>query len=191
MKLLGVQTGRVAPLLATTAEGDFVAVPSAIVKRTVSGPVSVGRLGVEGDEQADLTVHGGIEKAVYAYPSEHYAFWRKLTGRPDLPFGALGENLTVSGLLEADLWIGDALSIGTCELVVTRPRQPCPKLNRHLGFRTASKEMLQHGATGWYLEVTEPGRLEAGQAVLLTPGPRRITLAERLRQIRRDDPVQS
>lgn len=185
MKLLAVQAGRVAPLLPRAAEGDVPAVPSAIVKTAVSGPVLVGPLGLAGDEQADPTVHGGLEKAVYAYPSEHYAFWREHTGRPDLPFGALGENLTLSGLVETELWLGDVLAIGSCVFAVTRPREPCGKLARHLDSRTAGREMVRRGMTGWYLEVVQPGSLEAGDAVKLAAGPRRMSLTERQRQIKR------
>jgi MOSC domain-containing protein YiiM len=185
MQVLGVQTGRVALLLPVAAEGDVTAVPSAIVKRAVPGSVLVGPLGLAGDEQADPTVHGGLEKAVYAYPSEHYAFWREHTGRPDLPYGALGENLTLSGLVETELWLGDILAIGSCVFAVSRPREPCGKLARHLDSRTAGREMIRRGITGWYLEVVQPGSLQAGDGVTLTPGPRRMSLAERQRQIKR------
>ena len=126
-------------------------VMSAFGKRAVSGPVGVGPLGLVGDEQADLTVHGGLAKAVYAYPAEHYPFWeqaRREAGVPagadaglldaPLPSGALGENLTVEGLHESEVWVGDRLLLPDCELVVSEPRQPCYKFVAAMGFFSAS-----------------------------------------------------
>lgn len=158
---------------------------TAIHKRPVAGPVPVLRLGLLGDEQADLSVHGGLDKAVYAYPSEHYAFWRNaraqagLGGIDDaLPWGSMGENLSLLGLLETDVWVGDVLQFAHCALRVTQPREPCYKFNAALGFNTASKLMAQQGCCGIYLAVDEPGTLQAGEDFELLPGPRRLGLPD-------------
>ncbi len=161
---------------------------TAIHKQPVSGPVPVMRLGLMGDEQADLSVHGGLDKAVYAYPSEHYAFWLDarrnagLGGIDDaLPWGSMGENLSIAGLLEADVWVGDVLKFGHCTLRVTQPREPCYKFNAVMGFATASKLMAQHGCCGFYLAVDEPGSLQAGEGFELIAGPRRLGMPERFK----------
>ena len=152
----------------------------------MTGPVAAKALGLEGDEQADLSVHGGLEKAVYAYPSEHYAFWQEqraqagLAGIDDqLPFGAMGENLTLSGLLEADVWVGDVLAFAHCTLRVEQPREPCFKFNAAMGFSTAVKVMAQSGFCGFYLSVDQPGTLQAGESFALHQGPRRVSIPER------------
>jgi MOSC domain-containing protein YiiM len=103
-------------------------VRTAIFKQPVDGPVLVEQLNLAGDRQSDLTVHGGAEKAVYVYPSEHYGFWRQTLGMTDLPWGSFGENLTTEGLDEATVQIGDRLKIGTASFTVTQPRMPCYKL---------------------------------------------------------------
>lgn len=152
---------------------------SAIGKSDVSGPVPVMPLGLVGDEQADLTVHGGLEKAVYAYPAEHYAFWRQarqaagVSAIDDrLLHGSLGENLTLEGLLEADVWAGDVLRFADCELQVRLPREPCGKLNIALGYSGAVRAMAQSGFCGFYLSVLTPGSLKAGETFTLVPGQR-------------------
>jgi len=159
---------------------------TAIRKSPVAGPVVVHPLGLEGDEQADPSVHGGLDKAVYAYPAEHYAFWqaqREAAGLADiddaLPFGAVGENLTLRGLLEAHVWVGDVLRFSQCALRVEQPREPCFKFNAAMGFNTAVKAMAQSGFCGFYLSVDQPGVLQAGEAFELLPGPRRVGVPER------------
>ncbi|MGN6388722.1 MAG: MOSC domain-containing protein [Burkholderiaceae bacterium] len=160
---------------------DLRRIPTAIRKRAVDGPVAVRRLGLTGDEQADLSVHGGLDKAVYAYPVEHYPFWtaQRAAARHAAPLvhGALGENLTLAGLTEEHVWIGDRLRVGSALLEVTEPRQPCYKFNAVMGFPHASKQMLQAGCTGFYLKVVEEGEVRAGDALALTPGPREVSLA--------------
>lgn len=158
---------------------------TAIHKRPVKGAVDVMPLGVVGDEQADLFVHGGLDKAVYAYPSEHYAFWREARSAAGvspmddaLPWGSMGENLSLSGLLEADVWIGDVLRFAGCALRVTQPREPCFKFNAAMGFNTASKRMAQKGCCGFYLAVQEPGQLTAGEVFELVPGSRHLGIPE-------------
>ena len=158
---------------------------SAIGKRPVDGPVAVRPLGLQGDEQADLSVHGGLAKAVYAYPLEHYAFWQVVRAQARvaawdavLPPGSLGENLSLRGLLEGDLWIGDYLRLPGCVLAISEPRRPCYKLNHALGFVHALRMMQQSGYCGAYLTVIEPGQVRAGDPVELLPGPRDVNLRE-------------
>lgn len=160
---------------------------TAIHKTAVQGPVSVGPLGLTGDEQADPSVHGGLEKAVYAYPLEHYAFWREqraLAGVAGLDNrlepGAMGENLTLQGLLETDVWVGDVLRFPRCSLRVQQPREPCYKFNAAMGFDGAVKAMATSGFCGFYLSVIEPGTIEAGEAFELLPGLRQVGLPERI-----------
>lgn len=189
--LLSVQTGRVDRLEIVRGPDDIVTVTSGIRKQPVSTlgsgvSIAVGRLGLTGDEQSDLTVHGGLEKAIYAYPIEHYATWQERLGRSaPLTPGAFGENLTLRGLLESELWVGDELHFADCVLAVESPRRPCYKLNAVLGSNTAGKFMVEHGLTGWYLSVLQTGSLRAGETIRVVPGPRRVSLAERQAQIKR------
>jgi len=178
--IVSVNTGRVSPQL---IQGRRIG--SAIGKRAVEGAVAVGPLGLDGDEQADQSVHGGRSKALYAYPLAHYAFWQgvrqqaKVPGaEAPLPHGFLGENLTIDGVLEADLWIGDRLVLPGCVLAVSEPRQPCFKFNHVMGFNQAGKLMAQSGWCGSYLGVIEPGQVAAGDVAELLPGPREVNLRE-------------
>ena len=197
MKIISINVARVGNLFVTQS-GHQHQIKTGIFKKPVTGPVQANRLGLEGDEQADLSVHGGLDKAVYAYPVEHYAFWNaqcaaSLKRLPDdlpLTAGALGENLTIEGLLESEVWIGDRLHIGGVVLQVTEPRHPCFKLNGKLGFSHASKMMIQSGFSGFYLRVVETGTLSAGDAMTLVPGPREMALSwlnERRRKGRQED----
>lgn len=181
MQIQGIQVGSARKVLIGGR-----AVLTAIRKTAISGPVEVKPLGLAGDEQVDLSVHGGLEKAVYAYPSEHYGFWREQrtqAGVSDideqLPFGAMGENLTLSGLLEADVWVGDVLEFANCTLRVEQPREPCFKFNAAMGFSTAVKVMAQSGFCGFYLSVDKAGSLQPWEAFALHQGPRRISIPER------------
>jgi len=179
-----VQVSRALPLQV----GDE-SVLSGIRKRAVIGPVAVRSLGLEGDEQADLTVHGGLSKAVYAYPIEHYGFWRerrRTLGLPDdLPFGSLGENLTIQGLLETALFVGDCLRFPDCDLRVTQPRGPCFKFVAVMGDPQAARKMVQSGFSGFYLAVDRPGHIEAGQSFELVAGPREMPLTALMPRSRR------
>lgn len=156
-----------------------------MVKRPVGGAVPVLPLGLAGDEQADLSIHGGLEKAVYAYPAEHYPFWqaaRREQGLDQiddsLPFGSLGENLTLQGLLERDVWAGDVLKFRDCELQVRIPREPCYKFNAAMGFARASRMMAQSGFCGFYLSVLTPGSISAGERFELLPGRRSASIPQ-------------
>jgi len=183
MRVLGVQVGAVQPL----PVGDQQ-VMSGFRKQPVDGPVTVGALGLAGDEQADLTVHGGLAKAVYAYPVEHYAFWRAhrsvLGLSTDQPHGSLGENLTLSGVLEASLYVGDQLRFPDCVLRVTQPRGPCYKLNAAMGDPTAVRTLAQSGFSGVYRAVDVPGSIAAGQAFEVVAGPRQTPVMELFKAVR-------
>lgn len=178
MQLLSVNTARVEHFVATSGQ----ALDSAIRKRARPGRIAVGPLGLDGDEQADPSVHGGLAKAVYAYPQEHYAFWTTVRGQAkvagELQPGDLGENLTISGLVENKAWIGDVLRFADCELVVSEPRYPCFKFNAHMGFNQAAKLMTQSAYCGFYLAVKREGTIAAGEAFELLPGPREIGIVE-------------
>lgn len=158
---------------------------TAMVKQPVQGPVPVAPLGLLGDEQADLNIHGGLAQAVYAYPAEHYAFWRQARREAgaaeiddSLPHGSLAENLTLAALLESGAWVGDVLRFPHCALQVTRPREPCHKLNAALGFPQAVRLMAESGFCGFYLSVLEPGSVCAGEAFELIPGRRSMGIPE-------------
>lgn len=173
---------------ARTRSIDDRAVLTAIDKRRVVAAVAVRALGLAGDEQADLTAHGGLSKAVYAYPREHYAFWQvvraqaRVAGWDDqIETGKFGENLTLQGLLETDMWIGDFLRLPHCTLAISEPRLPCCKFDAAMGFTQASKLMIQSGFCGCYLTVIEPGTVEAGETAELLPGPREVNLLELFR----------
>jgi MOSC domain-containing protein YiiM len=163
-------------------------VMSAIGKRPVAGRVGVLPLGLFGDEQADQSVHGGLSKAVYAYPREHFEFWRTVRAQAGVALwdaaldpGAMGENLTLTGLTEDRVWVGDVLHFPHCALAVSEPRQPCFKFNAAMGFAHAAKLMVQSGWSGFYLAVREPGSIESGEAFVLEPGPREVRIDELFR----------
>ncbi len=181
MKILSVHAGKVAPLF-VGAQGHAQSVMSAIRKQALDGAVQVGPLGIAGDEQADLSVHGGLDKAVYLYPSEHHGFWaeqmRHALRREATPrAGLFGENLGSEGMLGSALWVGDRLRIGSVLLEVTEPRQPCFKFGARMGYAHAVKQMLQSGRSGVYLKVLEPGQLQAGDAIELMAGRREMSIA--------------
>lgn len=183
LTLASLNTSPARPLVIAGRE-----VMSGIVKRSVAGPIEVSAMGLAGDEQADLSVHGGLSKAVYAYPGEHYGFWQTVRAQAKvapwddvLPPGALGENLTLRGLLETGAWIGDVLRFADCELAVSEPRFPCFKFNAVMGFSQASKLMAANAWCGFYLAVRVPGALRAGESFELIPGPREVGITELFR----------
>lgn len=158
------------------------AVHTSIWKLPVEGRVRVGRLNVEGDQQSDLSVHGGADKAVYVYPSEHYAYWRDELRGMDLPWGAFGENLTTEGLLEGAIHIGDCIRAGTAEFVVTQPRLPCYKLGIRFGRDDMVKRFLASGRSGFYLAVLSEGEVGSGDRVGISGRDGdRVTVAARWR----------
>ncbi len=162
MRLLSVNVG-----LPREVSWQGRVVSTAIFKDPVAGSVRVGRLNLEGDRQADLTVHGGPTKAIYAYPSEHYEFWREQLTGTVLEWGAFGENFTTEGLGESSISIGDRYRIGAARLVVTEPRMPCFKLGIRFGDPGMIKRFLQSERSGFYFGVEEEGRVEAGDPIEL------------------------
>jgi len=161
MRVLSVNVGQ--PREVTDASGNRVF--TSIYKSPVSGAVRVRELNVEGDRQSDLVKHGGPLRAVYMYPSEHYAFWRTELPGTELPWGAFGETLTIEGLVEDDVRIGDRFGVGSSELVVTRPRRPCYKLGIRLGRRDIVARFRASGRSGFYLSVAREGELRAGDPI--------------------------
>jgi MOSC domain-containing protein YiiM len=151
-------------------------------KEPVAGRIRLRRLNLEGDGQADLSVHGGPDKAVYAYPSEHYPFWRnELPGQP-LAWGAFGENLTTDGWWEDEVHVGDRFRIGTAELVVTQPRMPCFKLALRFGSDDVVGRFLESGRPGFYLRVLQEGEVEAGDPMeRIAEDPLRVTVVDVVR----------
>jgi len=143
-------------------------------KEPVFGPVNAGPLGLEGDVQADLTVHGGLDKAVYAYPREHYNTWEALLGESALPPGSFGENLTTEGLTESQVFIGDVFRVGETLLQVTQPRSPCFKLQIRFGRPDAVALFVKQGRPGWYTSVLQGGLVRRND---------RIELVERMQSI--------
>ncbi len=155
-------------------------VETGIFKVPVTGPVMVSKLNLQGDGQADLSVHGGPDKAVYLYSWDHILRWKKVLQRDDLRPGSFGENLTVEGLGEKEVAIGDEFAIGTARFVVTQPRFPCFKLALALETPSITKTFLESGRTGCYLRVLQEGVIQAGDPLYPLPSrePVRVTIAE-------------
>jgi MOSC domain-containing protein YiiM len=184
IRLLSIQVGQ-----ARALQVGGRTVRTAIAKQAVAGPVAVTPLGLQGDEQVDLSVHGGLSKALYALPSEHLSWWaaqRRAAGvsmfDEAIAPGMLGENLSLQGLSEQEVWIGDVLQAGDVVLRVTEPRQPCSKFSAVMGYPQAAREMVLSGRSGFYLAVEQPGLLQAGQVLQLRPGARDTSIATALRQ---------
>ncbi len=150
-----------------TVQWHGEAVLTSIWKAPVEHSVRAAHDNLFGDEQSDLTVHGGAKKAVYAYPSEHYEFWRRELPDADLPWGAFGENLSIEGLLESDVAIGDRFRIGSAELVVTQPRMPCYKLGIRFGDDRMVKRFMVSHRSGFYFSIAAEGEIRAGDAIEL------------------------
>lgn len=154
-------------------------VTTGIFKQPVTERVTMRSLNLDGDRQADLTVHGGAEKAVYAYPREHYVYWRQELPNQELPWGAFGENLTVEGLLETSVNIGDRFRIGTAEVMVTQPRFPCFKLNLKFERDDMVKRFLKSRLSGIYFSVVQAGEVGVGDAIeLISRDENNVTVAD-------------
>jgi len=152
---------------------------TAIFKEPVHGKIPLRPLNLDGDRQADLTVHGGPDKAVYVYPAEHYDFWRNQLPDTEFTWGMFGENLTVSGLSESDLAIGDRLRIGTAEVTVAQPRVPCYKLGVRFDRPDMTKRFYRAARTGFYVAVAREGEVGAGDAIeIVQREPHRVTVAD-------------
>jgi MOSC domain-containing protein YiiM len=161
MRVISINVGE--PRQVTDAAGNTVL--TSIYKSPVDGAARVREHNIDGDRQSDLVKHGGPRRVVYMYPSEHYEYWRKQLPGTELPWGAFGENLTIQGLLEDDVRVGDRLRVGSAELVVTRPRKPCFKLAIRLGQRDMVARFRASGRSGFYLSVAREGELRAGDAI--------------------------
>jgi MOSC domain-containing protein YiiM len=159
--LISVQVG-----VPRTVLLDGEEISTGIFKMPVQKRIHMRALNLDGDRQADLSVHGGRDKAVYVYPSEHYPFWKKKLPGTALPWGSFGENLTTRGLLESDVHIGDRFTIGDAEVVVTQPRLPCFKLNLKFDREDMVKRFLASGRTGFYLRVLREGEIGAGDEIV-------------------------
>lgn len=163
MKLLSVNVG-----LPREIDWHGARVLTSIWKAPLEGRVAVNRLNLAGDQQSDLSVHGGPNKAVYVYPFDHYAYWSREFPEMEMPWGTFGENFTMEGLLEGDVRIGDGLRVGSAEFRVTQPRLPCYKLNARFGRDDMVKRFLASGRTGFYLAVAREGAVARGDAVEFT-----------------------
>ncbi|HIA52837.1 MAG TPA: MOSC domain-containing protein [Candidatus Melainabacteria bacterium] len=153
-------------------------IETGIFKKPVSGKVKVSRLNLEGDAQADLTVHGGPDKAVYAYPLEQYDYWKTELSNSNLEWGVFGENLTVEGFDESNVCIGDRMKIGSAMFAVTQPRMPCFKLGIRFGDPTIVKRFYKSGKWGFYLSVLEEGEIETGDEIIVADRSSDIRLAD-------------
>ena len=163
MKLLSVNVG-----LPREVEWNRRTIRTSIFKAPVSGRVPVRKLNLDGDQQSDLTVHGGVDKAIYVYPSEHYRFWREELPGVDLEWGAFGENFTTEGGLDdKSVYIGDRFRIGSAEFVVTQPRMPCFKLGIRFGRADIIKRFLHSGRNGFYFAVAQEGEVAAADSIEL------------------------
>ena len=174
MRILSVNVGLPREV---TWQGKLVT--TGIFKEPVKAPVMLRTLNLDGDQQADLTVHGGVDKAVYVYPSEHYGYWRAELPGVDLSWGMFGENFTTEGLLEKTVYIGDRFRIGDAQVVVTEPRMPCYKLGIKFGRADIIKRFLTSRRTGFYFAVAREGMVSAGDAIeFIGPDQREISVAD-------------
>ena len=162
MKLLSVNVSQPKPV-----EFDGQDYRTGIYKKAVKGRIWLGRLNLDGDGQADLDAHGGPNRAVYCYPHENYAYWRKELQRDDFHYGQFGENLTTQGLLENEVCIGDIYEIGQAVIQLTQPRVPCYKLAKKLGIPGFAKTFLRANRSGFYARVLEEGGVQAGDGIKL------------------------
>ena len=185
MKLISINVGQPREV---TWQGKTVT--TGIFKEPVNGPVKLRPLNLEGDRQADLTVHGGADKAIYIYPAEHYDYWHGELPDMQLPWGMFGENFTAEGLLEDQVNIGDRFRIGAAELIVTQPRLPCYKLGLKFGRVDMVKRFLASRRTGFYLAVLQEGDVKAGDTIeLVSRDENNVTVADivRLYAFQKDD----
>jgi MOSC domain-containing protein YiiM len=170
--IVSIQTGKAAAYRhPNQADGNGREWTTAFFKTLVDGPVRVASLGVAGDEQADRENHGGPDKAVLAYSADHYPYWREHLSLADMPHGGFGENLTIGGLTEETVCIGDTWRAGEVCFQVTQPRQPCWKMSRRWNLPDLAKQVVVNGKSGWYLRVLQEGELQADAAIELVSRP--------------------
>lgn len=182
MKILTISVSLIENFTAEHHVRGVEVFPSGINKKPVSTldnpqAIEVTKTNIVGDDQAVKRVHGGVDKAVYAYPVEHYPFWENLTGNA-LQHGGVGENLTIEGLVETDVYSGDRWLVGEVELEVTELREPCFKFNAKMKHKLAAKNMIQRGYSGWYMRVLKTGTFKAGDTITVISGPREISIAQ-------------
>ncbi len=174
MKLVSVNTGSVRRV---RQEGRTVS--TGIYKHPVDRRIRLGASGLEGDAQADTKRHGGADMAAYAYPAEHYRYWRVELAGIELPWGIFGENLTTEGLAEETVHIGDRFRIGDAELIVTQPRLPCFKLGIRFGRPDIVRRFLESGRTGFYFKIAVEGKIGKGDRIsLIAADPARVSVAQ-------------
>ena len=174
MKVLSVHVGSLQEMLRNGKK-----IQTGIYKRKTEGPIKVTRLGLEGDDQANKKLHGGIYKAICVYPSEHYDLWKEELGKPDLSFGDFGENLTTVGLKERDIHLGDRLRNGSVEIVVTHPREPCITLNARLDTKDLSARIRKSGRSGFYFLVEREGIIKNGDFIeYINRDENRVTVSD-------------
>ena len=174
MKVLSVNIGSLNIVLRNGKK-----IKSGIFKKPMEGSVEVNSLGFEGDCQANKKLHGGIEKAICVYPAEHYEAWRNELRRPDLSYGDFGENLTTLGLLEDEVCLGDRFRIGSAEVVVTQPREPCLTLNARIGLIDLSAHFKKSGRSGFYFSVVKEGTLSSGDIIKpISKDENRVSVSE-------------
>jgi MOSC domain-containing protein YiiM len=176
-RLISIQVGR-----PRAVDQNGQEVSTGIFKTPVEKRLMLKKLNLDGDQQADLTVHGGPNKAVYAYPSEHYPFWKNELPGVNLPWGSFGENFTTAGLVESDVCIGDRFQIGSAEVVVTQPRLPCFKLNLKFDRDDMIKRFLASHFSGFYLRVLQEGEVGAGDEIAqIHRDENRVTVLDTMR----------
>lgn len=174
MKIVSLNTG-----LPREVTWHGLSVTTGIFKQPVEGRIALRRLNLDGDRQADLTVHGGKDKAVYCYPLTHYDYWKRELPGHELPLAVFGENFTIDGLLEDDVHLGDRFSVGSAEVVVTQPRLPCYKLGIRFQMDDMVRRFLISGRTGFYLAVTREGEVSAGDEIKpLSRDPNKVPVSE-------------
>ena len=174
MKVLSVHVGSLQEMLRNGKK-----IQTGIFKQPTEGPIEVKQLGLEGDQQANKKLHGGIYKAICVYPSEHYNLWKDELGNPGLSFGDFGENLTTAGLMEGDICLGDRLRIGSVEMVVTQPREPCITLNARLDTKDLSARIRKSGRSGFYFSVEREGIIKNGDFIeYINRDENRVTVSD-------------
>jgi MOSC domain-containing protein YiiM len=174
MKIFSINVG--VPRAVAVNGGEII---TGIYKEPVEGRIKLRRLNLDGDRQADLTVHGGPYKAVYCYPHEHYAYWKKALPNRELPIGIFGENFTTEGMFEDTVHLGDEFAVGTAQVTVTQPRLPCYKLNLRFDDGFMVKRFLASGKSGFYLSVKKTGEVAAGDEFeVIARDPQKISIAE-------------
>jgi len=174
MKILSINIGFLQEML---RNGSVV--KTGIFKKPIEGPIEVKRLGLKGDQQANKKLHGGTYKAICVYPSEHYDIWKDELGKQDLSFGYFGENFTTTGLMECDVCLGDRFRIGSVQVVVTEPREPCITLNARLDTKDLSARIRNTGRSGFYFSVEKEGIIKNGDSIeYITRDENRVSVSD-------------